>query len=190
MPHRAKTKSHCRRALAPIELCLILPVLAVLFLLMVTIVASEIFCVDLSIAARNAAWVATPNPKSGPAGELRFRAPRGFNMAQVFPADAAYAAIVRGGKVHAQQSARMDTEELCFQAVVDQLPEATREHTVVAGVWDFRDLPFELEKIEEQESGKEPLELEGLLESFQSPGFTGSLQGDFKRMVPRSVRRR
>jgi len=169
--HNPRYHGSVRAALAPIELLMALPLLAILLLITLTIASGGLAMLGTQLAARNQASShpgkngAQRVPETTSALEKARKLTRPFHVAtrDIVPPS---------GQVVGHATTQLD---FGFAPLLDHLPAVERSHTELTGTWDYHALEF---AAEDQHL---PLCLEPRLTAFCPKGFQVSI---FQQLVP------
>lgn len=152
-----------RRAIAPVELLLTLPLLAVLFLMLLTTAAAGLLSFDVVNRARDKAWEAR-NDAAG-ATPLNFsidqQLARKLNkFFEAGPAPRIPVSLIQAGAVNGQVHDRL---EFGYDEMLQHLSSIHRQHSLLNGCWDSREIGFDDEK------SKQKLTLDRRIGAFSPP---------------------
>lgn len=161
----------CRRSgVATIELLMSLPMLAALFMLVLTVTAAGLASLSTVVAARNTAW----NQRNAAAPEARLEVAIPGDLDDVLrgKADKMFDKDVSKGEVSGSAAGRLIYG---YKPLVDELPSVERQHVLFAGVWDGDAVAFD-------KSGNDrPLTLDSRFENF---GLSRDVRSAFRELVP------
>jgi hypothetical protein len=152
-------KCCARTGIAPIELLITFPLLAVLFITLLTTAAAGLLSFDVAVAARNRAWDKIETSSATSSMHLPISPTLESELAQIFRADQANRSQTPSptqiGLIEERAEARLT---FGYEAIVRQLPSAKRRHSVLGDSWDHRRIEFDTAADEslpaENEGGK------------------------------------
>lgn len=162
--HMIRKRPPLRDGVATIEMLMILPLFAVLFLMLYTIAAGGLEAFRVAVRSHNLAWqsqndIASTQPLAfSITTSVTRKVPQIFNLDNSRPE--LVSARARAGKVQAKSEGCL---EIGFANITRQLPIISRQHTLLNGTWDDRELAFE------KQSHHPPLGLERRLNAFGVP---------------------
>ncbi len=161
---------------------MMLPIIAILFMVLVAIGAGGLLCSRLSVEAREQAWqgrdaTMSLDPLPLVVGERSLEIAA---MTQLFyttnPPQSAYK--FNSGRRQGLSTGSLPTD-LVGVFGGSALGDANRQHTTFSGAWDHRELPFDAPNLEDPH--RQPLELEPRLQVF---GLTEDQLNIFVKLVP------
>jgi len=136
-------KRRCRAGIAPIELLITLPLLAVLFITLLTTAAAGLLSFEVAVAARNRAWEKIETSSATSSMQLPISLALESEITKIFRFDQASRSTspspTQAGFIEEVAEARLT---FGYEPIVSQLPTAQRRHCVMTGRWDHRELEF------------------------------------------------